>query len=61
MLGPAECPIGLIAGNFRRQLILRGAFMGPLHAAARTVLDRYEKGRDARVYLETDVDPVSLL
>jgi primosomal protein N' (replication factor Y) len=60
-LGPAECPIGVIAGNFRRQLILRGASMGPLHGAARTILDRYEKGKDSRVYLEVDVDPVSLL
>jgi primosomal protein N' (replication factor Y) len=60
-LGPAECPIGVIAGNFRRQLILRGASMGPLHGAARTILDRYEKGKNSRVYLEVDVDPVSLL
>ena len=61
MLGPAECPIGVIAGNFRRQLILRGASMGPLHGAARTIYDRYERGKDSRVYLEIDVDPVSLL
>ncbi|MDR2052469.1 MAG: primosomal protein N' [Treponema sp.] len=60
-LGPAECPIGVIAGNFRRQLILRGASMGPLHGAARTILGRYEQGKDGRVYLEIDVDPVSLL
>jgi primosomal protein N' (replication factor Y) len=61
MLGPAECPIGVIAGNYRRQLILRGQSMGTLHAAARTALARYEKGRDSKVYLEVDVDPVSLL
>jgi primosomal protein N' (replication factor Y) len=61
MLGPAECPIGIIAGNHRRQLILRGNTMGPLHGAARTILTRYEKGKDSRVYLEVDVDPVSLL
>jgi primosomal protein N' (replication factor Y) len=61
MLGPAECPIGIIAGNYRRQIILRGAAMGTLHAAARTALERYEKGRDGSVYLEVDVDPVSLL
>jgi primosomal protein N' (replication factor Y) len=61
MLGPAECPIGIINGNHRRQLILRGASMGALHAAARVLLERYEQGRDARVYLEVDVDPVSLL
>jgi primosomal protein N' (replication factor Y) len=61
MLGPAECPIGIINGNHRRQLILRGAAMGVLHGAARIMLERYESGRDARVYLEIDVDPVSLL
>jgi primosomal protein N' (replication factor Y) len=60
-LGPAECPIAVIAGNHRRHLILRGPDMGPLHGAASTALLRYEKGRDSRVYVETDVDPVSLL
>ena len=61
MLGPAECPIGIINGNHRRQLILRGPSMGALHTAARVLLERYEQGRDARVYMEVDVDPVSLL
>jgi primosomal protein N' (replication factor Y) len=61
MLGPAECPIGVIAGNHRRQLILRGLSMGALHGAARLLLERYEKGRDSRVYLEVDVDPVNVL
>jgi hypothetical protein len=35
--------------------------MGPLHGAARTALLRYERGKDSRVRLETDVDPVSVL
>jgi primosomal protein N' (replication factor Y) len=61
ILGPAECPIGVINGSYRRQLILRGPSMGKLHAAAREVLKRYEDGKDARVYLEVDVDPVSML
>jgi primosomal protein N' (replication factor Y) len=61
MLGPAECPIGVIAGNYRRQIILRGPSMGGLHAAAGTLLSRYEQSKDSRVYLEVDVDPVSLL
>ena len=61
MLGPAECPIGVISDNFRRQLILRGTSMGALHSAARKIIARYEKGRDNRVYLEIDVDPVSML
>jgi primosomal protein N' (replication factor Y) len=61
LLGPAECPIGILRGNYRRQLLLRGKTMGPLHAAARTALLRYDQGKDSRVRLETDVDPVSLL
>jgi primosomal protein N' (replication factor Y) len=60
-LGPAECPIGVIAGNHRRQLLLRGTSMGALHGAAREILGRYDKGKDSGVYLEVDVDPVSLL
>jgi primosomal protein N' (replication factor Y) len=35
--------------------------MGTLHAAAGAMLARYEKGKDSKVYLEVDVDPVSLL
>jgi primosomal protein N' (replication factor Y) len=60
-LGPAECPLGIISNQYRRQLIIRGKNMGPLHTAAGTILSRYEKGKDTRVYLEIDVDPVSLL
>jgi primosomal protein N' (replication factor Y) len=61
MLGPAECPIGIINGNHRRHLILRGKSMGALHGAARVLLEHYEKGRDSQVYIEVDVDPVNLL
>jgi primosomal protein N' (replication factor Y) len=61
ILGPAECPLALIAGNHRRHLILRGPDIGPLHRAASTALLRYGKQRDSRVYVETDVDPVNLL
>jgi primosomal protein N' (replication factor Y) len=60
-LGPAECPLGIISNQYRRQLILRGKNMGALHAAAGTILSRYENGKDNKVYLEIDVDPVSLL
>jgi len=61
MLGPAECPIGIINDNFRKQLILRSPSMGSIHSAARELLSRYEKGRDSKTYLEVDVDPVSML
>lgn len=61
MLGPAECPIGLIAENYRRHILARGKTMSALHAAAREAIPLYEKGKDSGVYLEVDVDPVSLL
>jgi len=61
MLGPAECPIGIMNDNFRRQLILRSTSMGSLHTAARGILAKYEKGRDTKAYLEVDIDPVSML
>jgi primosomal protein N' (replication factor Y) len=61
MLGPAECPISMIARSHRRQLLLRGHTMSTLHRAARTIIAQYDHGRDSRVYLEVDVDPVSLL
>jgi primosomal protein N' (replication factor Y) len=61
ILGPAECPLGIISGSHRRHLILRGRAMGPLHAAAGEVLKLYEAGKDRTVYVEADVDPVNLL
>jgi primosomal protein N' (replication factor Y) len=61
MLGPVECPIGLIAGNYRFQIILRGKTLSGVHIAARKALALAEKGRDARVYVEIDVDPINLM
>jgi primosomal protein N' (replication factor Y) len=61
MLGPSECPINIIAGNHRRHIILRGKSFVDLHWAARTALEQYELQKDSRVYIEVDVDPVSLL
>jgi primosomal protein N' (replication factor Y) len=59
MLGPSECPLSLIAGNYRHHITIRGKTMGTLHAASRLALERYETEKS--VYLEIDVDPVSLL
>jgi primosomal protein N' (replication factor Y) len=61
MLGPCECPLSKIAGNFRRHIIMRGRDMGTLHAAARLALDEYRPQAEKQVYMEADVDPVSLL
>jgi primosomal protein N' len=49
----------VIAGNSRSQVLLRAAEFGPLHAAARQALRAFSP--PAGVYLEVDVDPVSLL
>ncbi len=61
MLGPAECPIGLIAGNHRRHILLRGKTMSSLHTAAAAAARLYDKGKDGNAYLEVDVDPVNLM
>jgi len=61
ILGPAECPLGVISNQYRKHLILRGKNMGTLHAAAGAMLARYEKEKDHKVHLEVDVDPVNLL
>ncbi len=58
-LGPAECPVGRVAGSWRFQLIFRAADYGPLHAALRSYWDGFESGNG--VYAEADPDPVSLL
>ena len=59
ILGPAECPILKISQNYRYQLLLRGSDIRPLQKAARTLLFGYSHPQT--VYIECDVDPVSLL
>jgi primosomal protein N' (replication factor Y) len=59
VLGPAECPLSVIAGNSRTQVLLRGTDFGRLHAASRRALRSF--AASAGVYVEVDVDPVSLL
>jgi primosomal protein N' (replication factor Y) len=61
VLGPADCPIGLIAGNYRKQLILRGSAMAGIHEAVQKALMLYEEKKMSGVYVEVDVDPVQLL
>ena len=59
VLGPAECPLSVIAGNSRRHLIIRTSRFSETHAQLARVYppDRAPRG----VFLEIDVDPVSLL
>jgi primosomal protein N' (replication factor Y) len=59
VLGPAECPLTVIAGNSRCHLIFRAERLAPLHALVSATLA--ELPPRAGVYTEVDVDPTSLL
>ncbi len=59
LLGPAECPLAVIAGRHRMQVILRGRRFRELHRLAALALEGFKGG--AGVKVEVDVDPVSLL
>jgi primosomal protein N' (replication factor Y) len=61
VLGPADCPISIIAGNYRKQLILRGSAMAGIHQAVKKTMTVYEEKKISGVYVELDVDPVQLL
>ena len=59
ILGPAECPLSKIAANYRQQIILRGPSIGLLQYMASTFMANFKA--PGEVYIEYDVDPVSLL
>jgi primosomal protein N' (replication factor Y) len=61
ILGPAPCPLSLHADSHRLQIMLRAAAMPSMHAAAAKAAAAFNADRDPKVYLEADVDPVSLL
>jgi primosomal protein N' (replication factor Y) len=59
LLGPAECPLGMVAGTSRWQLIARASELGPLRRAMSSALASFKAPSSVR--LEPDVDPVSLM
>jgi len=59
LLGPAECPLGMVAGTARWHLIARAPELGPLHKAIASALADFKVPASVRV--EPDVDPVSLM
>ena len=59
VLGPAECPLAVISGNHRRQLLVKSASLRAAHNAVASTRGGYKT--TPGVYLEIDVDPVSLL
>ncbi len=59
VLGPAECPIFMQSKQYRYQIILRSLDIALLQEAARKLLYSYTHSQ--AVYIECDVDPVSIL
>ena len=58
-LGPVECPLARISGNYRYQTIVRTTRFSEAHAHVSAALE--ETRVPAGVYIEPDVDPQSLL
>jgi primosomal protein N' (replication factor Y) (superfamily II helicase) len=58
-LGPAECPLARISGNYRYHTIVRTQKFSEAHSLVSHVLEGYRA--PAGVYVEVDVDPQALL
>ncbi len=59
ILGPSECPLAKVASNYRNQILLRGETILPLQKVCSILLHNLKFS--SNVYIEVDVDPVSLL
>ncbi len=59
LLGPSECPLSFISGNARYQIIIRTSSFSRTHSVISTLF--YSFKSLPGVYIEIDVDPVSLL
>lgn len=59
VIGPAECPVSKISMNYRFQIILRGLNISVMQQAANRLLTDYSHPQS--VYIECDIDPVSLM
>lgn len=58
-LGPAECPLARISGNYRYHTIVRTGKFSEAHSRVSQVVDGYRA--PGGVYVEVDVDPQALL
>lgn len=59
IIGPAECPILKLSQNYRYQILLKGSSVLPLQAMAKKLQNGFTHPQN--VFIEYDVDPVSLL
>lgn len=59
VLGPAECPLAKVGGNYRWQILLRADSSSLVRKTASELLYHYTPDRN--VYIEVDPDPVNML
>lgn len=59
ILGPSECPISLMSGNHRHQLIIRTTNLNKVHGLTYSLLQQFKV--PSHIYIEIDVDPITLL
>jgi primosomal protein N' (replication factor Y) len=59
LMGPAECALGKVSGNFRYQLLLRAKELSEIHGLVSHYMKEVEL--NSAVYIEVDIDPQSLL
>ena len=59
IIGPAECPIFKISQNYRYQIILRSQNIAVMQKAVSALLYNYTHPQT--VYIECDIDPISLM
>lgn len=59
VMGPAECALGMVSGNYRFQVLIRAGEFSRTHQMVASYLDQVELS--SRVFREVDVDPLQLL
>ena len=59
VLGPAECPLARISGNYRYHALVRATRFSEAHARVAAVVEEFRAPSGVR--LEVDVDPQALL
>lgn len=59
VMGPSECPISLMSGNHRHQLLIRTNNLNVTHGKTYALLQQFKV--PSHIYIEIDVDPISLL
>ncbi|MFP4363443.1 MAG: primosomal protein N' [Spirochaetia bacterium] len=59
ILGPAECPIGLLNRNYRYHILIKSNSFRTAHTCVTAFMEHFQENKN--VYIEVDMDPISLL